>query len=542
MARSRPFAGALLLCLASCLIVGSQGFSGRRELLDSLTDATKGCSAPKPNPCYSGNGMSSTCCAVGCGASTFTQAVCSGETASATPATTPATTTAATTPDTTTAAAGAAATPAAVPANGPEEALTNPSTTPGYPACQANYTAVPDLLPPYGTFCSPCVEGCLSGCDNPLDTVQCSQCEEGFLFQPGDGVYQNPPGRYDDAPFSKCVSCTEYLHCADPSEDFCLEANATNVLTTIANELGGCSACDGNYTLMPANYPNVGELARCQPPCVQNCARCDEEGICSTCNPGYAPDEEGQCVEGPPNCLLALNATACKTCNVSYVLEASNKTCKACPESCQNCNAESGICYGCISGYGLNAEQNTCTKCKDENCQTCTFSIGDETCLLCAFDGYGLDIAPSPAAKCIPCQVPNCFSCPVNGTSKCDICAEGWYVDKNATDVDKMCLRCDEQCGTCEKSGVCLTCKANQAYDKDANECLDCGPNCRQCNANEGATCFECEQGFVLAGGNCSAAPAPAPGPDSSGGFFAPLAPAGSPSALPFASVRSKPT
>lgn len=100
-------------------------------------------------------------------------------------------------------------------------------------------------------------------------------------------------------------------------------------------------------------------------------------------------------------------------------------------------------------------------------------------------------------------------------------CPNGFFVDF-ADPKDLRCGTCASPCSTCEKAAdKCLSCdgSGNRRYvynyqcyeecpDRTAPDlttlsCVNCGPRCTKCGAQEGPSCYECEKPFLLEEGSC---------------------------------------
>ena len=75
---------------------------------------------------------------------------------------------------------------------------------------------------------------------------------------------------------------------------------------------------------------------------IDNCEECNSTGLCRNCSSGYEL-VDGICVQGCP---------------------------AACAEG--QCNEFTGKCFGCDSGFTLDAVANMCYNCSVANCSVCS--------------------------------------------------------------------------------------------------------------------------------------------------------------------------
>jgi hypothetical protein len=92
-------------------------------------------------------------------------------------------------------------------------------------------------------------------------------------------------------------------------------------------------------------------------------------------------------------------------------------------------------------------------------------------------------------------------------------------LDKDTTvqPEEWTCRRCNSPCAACEGSAdTCLTCDGSKgrqylwegqcwqecpdgtAPDLSTQKCVACGPNCKRCSIQDGGSCHECKQPYLL--------------------------------------------
>lgn len=214
--------------------------------------------------------------------------------------------------------------------------------------------------------------------------------------------------------------------------------------------------------------------------CGWNCELCDSWYNCNQCLNGYHP-KRGFCYcesgnFGPDHQCLAGD------CSWSQYLV--GEECVDCPLNCDTCEDETGMCYGCVSNFELNADTNECA------CSEGLYDIGGE-CGTCDsatyYDGY----------SCADCP-DNCLEC-VDGTGMCTTCKDTYFTDDNG-----WCF-----CPTdthFEENGYCT--EIPDCYDGqffNGNTCTDCGDRCASCSDISGI-CNECsaiDENLVLDTNTC---------------------------------------
>ena len=155
-------------------------------------------------------------------------------------------------------------------------------------------------------------------------------------------------------------------------------------------------------------------------------------------------------------------------------------------------------CDKCIKGYYLSSG--------DENCITvsnCKYSKNENECNVCD-DTYCLDVKNNICVGNDYLENENqkifiaCNRTNEEG-NKCELCLDGYEVDKNGYCVDSE--RCEEK-----EDGICIKCKNDNSIENEyycANEIYGCLKTiimgCMQCNnLNNLNICTKCHDGFYL--------------------------------------------
>lgn len=77
--------------------------------------------------------------------------------------------------------------------------------------------------------------------------------------------------------------------------------------------------------------------------------------------------------------------------------------------------------------------------------------------------------------------------------ASCTTCVSGYYLDGTS------CIKCTNNCNTCETATKCFTCVSNSYYLTTSNTCLSCSnmdAACMTCsNLNK---CLTCKDGFFI--------------------------------------------
>ncbi|KCV68377.1 hypothetical protein H696_05292 [Fonticula alba] len=373
------------------------------------------------------------------------------------------------------------------------------------------------LCPPgtAGSGCGACHETCTE-CDRPADSGACSACQPGMALFNGMCLSQCPAGTWTDV--NTCRACP--------------------VLCDSCQSGDSCTGCVAQHFLAPGGLCTA---------CHGSCAECEDASSCLSCQPGLV-------FLGADVQLLALPTGASPTrcvpaCPAGYHTTASG--CSPCGSHCASCPASEASCAQCERGWLLASPEcvsscpggsltlgNVCITCHG-TCASC-FGHGPSQCLSCRpgapllVDGACLDACPvgtfQQGQACLPCS-DACASCVEPGPSECSTCpgnrvllsgsciagcADGFFVEGG------ICLECHAACAMCADGRTCTRCKGSALVGPtgacvstcpvgwracpDSGQCLACPAHCVECMSADGActgVCTSCEEGFVLASGQC---------------------------------------
>ncbi len=235
--------------------------------------------------------------------------------------------------------------------------------------------------------------------------------------------------------------------------------------------------------------------------------------LCSFCFVPWGISSTGLCqtsVNCSANCQFCTNGSTCLTCITGFTLNVPN-TCVACNvANCQLCQ-QPNICATCANGFSLTGS-NTCLSCNVPGCLNCS-SIN--ICSTCANSATGAPQFPSPTGgACFPCNnslnyLANCLSC--TNVNSCGLCQNGYQLF-NPVGSPGTCILCNiPNCQTCGLSGstvVCQTCGVG--YSQNGGNCVQCLYPCATCNSNAAPNnCASCQPPFyfsvALSNGTCLA-------------------------------------
>lgn len=201
------------------------------------------------------------------------------------------------------------------------------------------------------------------------------------------------------------------------------DATTTVVMRCVGGSTGefwSKSACESNrthkstagYYCAKSGYPSCPYYeTMCM---VDNCATCNEDGYCQTCDTGYNLDADGQCYgDCPANCTTCSSSDTCTVCDQGYLLQKGK--CEPCPEN--------GICSGtaslqCEEGSYFYSAGSNCPSCPT-GCAACTSA---NYCTKCK-DGYNLKNGACIANCTSTSDCDAGYIC--NGSKICEICGSG---------------------------------------------------------------------------------------------------------------------
>lgn len=356
----------------------------------------------------------------------------------------------------------------------------------------------------YDKRCEVCREGCEKCVGPSLD--DCYKLSPGYGasiqktnanadssdadVQNGEMIPVFTPFHCDNA--SGCSLCSQSTceYCLpkfvkDPETQKCLPCKVENCDYCVKSAIGEdvCAACSSSFFLdIDTNLCSK---------CGSNCATCNPDGFCMTCEESRELSSEKKCI-----CRKGY-----------YALEGGN--CTKCNENCATCSPNFP-CESCISGYRLT--EGTCRKGTVENCNT----YNDLNCKEC-LNGFYLR-----NNKCLPCNVSgNCFTCNYvssTDTTECSKCYTGMVLEKGK-------CKFPDQNYALYSNYQNKTCIPGYFYDKVKQNCLKCdeashekASQCILCSVPNGEvinySCSSCQHGFVLENGGCQLSC------DSTQGFF----------------------
>jgi len=350
---------------------------------------------------------------------------------------------------------------------------------------------------------------CMPNCAFCNDSLSCSQCQEGFLY---NGTHCNPL-------IENCKKATNLLNCTECSLGSFLEE--TGICTKCSSKclnctsLKDCSRCDIGYYWDDVQIECMKGIPNCE---IMNTTG----KSCVKCIKGFYEffinKETGLCKQSPLNCDINPTLGACKECKTGYYLNETSlcdaievsscqktttgKDCveckegyflqKTCGDRIPNClrMKSQGACDECEPGYYVNSTKK-CAPCYDsKKCSTCTNNTREE-CQTCS-PGF-IKVEES---KCVKCEMSGCKTCNLYGPNKCDsVCVEGFFMNKT-----EICYSCPEGCATCESATKCTAPKPGYiTYTPDggAQQILKCtDPNCVTCDPQNLDFCHTCKDGF----------------------------------------------
>ncbi len=224
------------------------------------------------------------------------------------------------------------------------------------------------------------------------------------------------------------------------------------------------------------------------------CEKCSEEAdICSSCEAGYYPDENGAC-SYTEHCVLSYKGK-CLQCQENFILIGSDeinglKICKSLDSQdlkhCEVINAKTGFCEVCEKDFHLNMGDLKCT-----STPNCLESIYDQ-CISCVY-GFYLDV--KNGKKCQKyletnnTELQHCKVSEDKGVT-CSKCWEDYYLVSEGG-------RCSSS-NNCEQSenSICQKCRGGY-YISEANSACVIDKNCRTGDFDTGL-CLVCKEGFYV--------------------------------------------
>uniref|UniRef100_A0A3Q2DG67 Fraser extracellular matrix complex subunit 1 n=1 Tax=Cyprinodon variegatus TaxID=28743 RepID=A0A3Q2DG67_CYPVA len=383
--------------------------------------------------------------------------------------------------------------------------------------------------------CRACHSSCASCWGHSVS--QCISCPSGLLLHQGqcvescgEGLYPQDNTCHNCHP--SCRSCvgplaSDCLGCLKPEEVLlpqyvhlqhgvctagCPEHSFVDHLQTCRGEhnfphslcsyleiiFTSCCSCIPPSLLFICCYFHQHLCPHFSPACHPSCLACSgpSQADCISCPPG-ASLQSGYCTTG---CQEGQEIKSLISCVLS----------PECSNDCQRCTAD------LQNGIG-----SVCLWCKAKR----TWLLGDHCVPSCPPDHY------QRHGACIKCH-PSCESCSGEGHMSCTSCPPnsvllpsglcaakcpfGYYDNGH-----RICQSCDQQCLTCDTTGVCTSCRdptkvllfGECQYDSCAHQyylnvttraCRECDWSCNACKGPLRSDCLQCMEGYVLQDGLCT--------------------------------------
>ncbi|ELP83590.1 protein serine/threonine kinase, putative [Entamoeba invadens IP1] len=409
--------------------------------------------------------------------------------------------------------------------------------------------------------CTSCVGGC------SFNGRSCLLCAAGYFSNGGtSSCTVCRSGSYSLGGASTCLSCDSTCGSCDKTNGNCTTCNSGYILTD-----GRCTPCRaGTYpsgdmcVKCPTNYYSSSGSISCTK-CDTTCVTCNStNGYCTSCQIGYATNNKvcTICASGYYEhnnaCKPCENgthsstggSTECKPCQGGYYSLIGYSECVHCDGLCgDHCDAASGKCLSCISGYVLqptgecvgceggqyaNTATNSCKLCaagtySEQNATSCT------SCVEGHYSFEGATRCKACSSVCNTCDKTTgvCLTCysgyQLNASQSCEICRRGTYsygiecvdceeMKYQSEEGQSLCLACNTNCASCDKTnGKCTTCKAGYGYDDGSctlchdgyystggtASCMSCPVVCDNC-IGESGVCSSCLSGYKKVGGECT--------------------------------------
>ncbi|KAL4506092.1 hypothetical protein ABPG72_013853, partial [Tetrahymena utriculariae] len=362
-------------------------------------------------------------------------------------------------------------------------------------------------------------------------------CNQGYSRDANNVCQQCPPN---------CLGCDVNQKCITCQSDYILD-NANNcVCQQHMVQINGLCICIQGYS---KNSNNI---------CVQcpaNCAQCDAQQNCLTCNTNYYLQLDNSCNTQCPSssqinstnnkqCICDSNAAIVQNincqCNQNYY-QNGNK-CFQCIDNCITCQNQSncqicqkdfilllnGQCEFCDTKNGFFIKDNLCLSCQKSNCLEClnqnqctkyancgaqfTYNYISQQCEQCLWDVQKLQCVDN-------CDLNNqyhnqtyktCSQCYYLNQQCQQSCPKGYYYDNkyNCLLCHASCKSCDgpkqNQCTGCnqfyflQSDQTCSQCEDGYFFDQASRQCKACNINCQTCNGTQSNNCLSCSEGLKL--------------------------------------------
>ncbi|XP_048777615.2 multiple epidermal growth factor-like domains protein 11 isoform X1 [Ostrea edulis] len=361
-----------------------------------------------------------------------------------------------------------------------------------------------------GFFTSNCSKQCPINCNRKVckqSEGKCLVCKDGYY---GDFCEHTCIGNCEQGCVRStgiCGSCTKgfYSH-------FCNTLCSENCMGDTCSRDGSCYQCKPGYK---------GE--QCYENCPEHCTQCKQyEYGCSQCENGWFGV---RCAEKCPaecggNGSCEMKSAKCHVCAVGYFGSQCDQKCSPYCDLNAVCDIDTGVCERCIAGrHGSHCESQCSQNCLNFTC------LSNQTCSQGCKDGWFGDRCNQECNAAIS----NCAQCSFmdSDTPVCHKCAGSRFLKGS------QCVKCPENCSSCESEKHCTVCSNDVSYGKTCNipcsgdcinkmcdmtgNCLygcnnskygmecdkDCAEGCRLCY--DVLSCLICEDGWV--GSPCQQCP-----------------------------------
>jgi hypothetical protein len=354
-----------------------------------------------------------------------------------------------------------------------------------------------------GTVVDGVIKLCTPGCSDCSSGI-CTGCLNTFVFD-SSASKCNRCGQNcrscSNTNFTLCTSCIVGSFLSSTSA--CLPCDRS------------CATCTGTPVNCASCLPGRTFVNGTCSGCPRNCISCANTTFCNICTRGFVAVNGGcrGCGSSCSNCSVT-NITLCTSCAGGLTLV--NSACVSCPEKCQACN--NGVCSTCIPGFTPNSAgvcvptcQISCATCVDNQPASCLSCYAGSTLVnracqvnlacnsnsSCTDCGQGLGYI-LVGSNCVQCSnISNCLQCDAN--NHCAICLIGYYVDSSS-----LCSSCSANCLQCLSADVCSACTIGYTlpYGQTQGQCIQCQSPCVTC-LGVATYCTSCVSGFTKKGWKC---------------------------------------
>ena len=363
-------------------------------------------------------------------------------------------------------------------------------------------------------------------CEKEIDTLKCEKCKEGYyLTEFGNACTKEKNCYYGNKDFGICTECQNNYYidfkdgkCKSNEEEndfkYCRIADGECKNCIYGAHLGKDNKCSFSYDCLESDK---GKCIQClegyylslDNKCtnLEFCIYTDFYGECTECKNNYYYNRTSKMCEMKENfenCRITYDGKFCDRCKKGFYLNKTDYLCYSNIENtnfykCALTNDNGEICSKCENNYYLGEIDFKCS-----TVEGCNLSENENRCLLCDSNYYCLDIK---TGKCEPNDEIESedkkfyFKC--NRTNKegtsCEICIEGYRLNKNGLCVD------DYHCSKKNENGICIKCinydgdYFSHCLNKDF-ECVETYFNvCEECNNSlDFDNCTKCIEGYEL--------------------------------------------